>query len=337
MPRSAIHRIVALGAMLLLAAAASNSHAQTGTPGKTIKIGATPTVGVAPVFLADLYGYLKEDGLAIELITFRDGGAMHAAGMAGSIDLMATALEQVARFDELGAPPWRIVNGLYGANPFAVIIRPNLNIPAGNFAALKGLKIGAAQGRAAVTMMRGLLNQAGLNPDKDVDFIDFPVGAVGIPAWEKGQMDVGIGVEPVISALISKGSAKMFADLRTGNFGPISKVPTAGLAASARLIEQDRGMVEKIVKAMCRAAKRGSGNADESADLLVKAWGGGGGGSNREQIRAGIKESAPAWKLDLPPEPINYYLKVLLDNGSLKKQTSFERIVDVRFRPLWSC
>lgn len=328
-------------AALLLAGVAAMALAQPASTQKPrqLKVGAVPAGALGLVFLADIYGYYREEGLDVEVITFRAGADVITAGMSGSLDIITGGVEHPATLFERGAPPWKSIAGLLSTSPFSIVSRTGVDIKPADFAALKGRRIGTpGVGRSAHMVISALLKEAGLDAAKDVTFFEIPSGAPGVSAFERSGVDAAIVNEPVTSALLARNAARMFADLSTGKFGPVSTFPQAVAIASQRLIDLDRPSLERFVRAVCRAGKRGSANAEEAADLLVRRFGGASTPAAAEELKVGLRKFASGWgNIELPAAPIEAWFKVLVENGALKKPTSYDSVVDAKFRGQWKC
>lgn len=328
-------RLGALALAALLALAAPQSHAQSKLT--KVRIGTTQTAAVAPAWLAEIYGTYKEQGVEVELINFRGAVELISAGVGGSLELMATGVEQPALLAERGAEPWRDIVALLGSSAFSIVVQPSSKIKAGDFAATKGMRWGIpGLGRPSHSIVKVLLKEAGLDPENDVNYVDQPSGPEGIIAWERQRSDIAIVNEPVTSSLISRGSARMFVDLREGRHGAISQVPQATLLAPLRLIKNERAVMDRVVRAVCLAAKRGRQNPDEAARLLAVRWGAEK-GADVEILRSGIIKAAPAWTPQLPEGPVNAWFKVLVEAKALKQVPRYGDVVDTSFSKLWEC
>jgi ABC-type nitrate/sulfonate/bicarbonate transport system substrate-binding protein len=326
--------ITGLLAALMLGSGAV--HGQT-SPLK-LKVATSQTGAQATVWLADIYGYYKQQGLDVEVINFRNPADMIPAGISGAVNLINSGIEQPALLAQRGGvAPWRGMVATYGASAFSIVIQPSLNIKPGDFKALKGLKFGMSGfGRPGHSVAKSLLKDAGLDPENDVTYVEIPPGPEGIVAWERRIADVSVVNEPVTSALMARKTAKMFVDLREGKNGALSQVSQSVVLAPVSLINSERSALERFVSANCQAAKRGRQNPEEAARLLSERW-----GSNTaadpEVIKAGIVASAKAWKSEIPEASTIAWFKLLVDSKSLKAVPKFTDVVDTSFSKFWTC
>src|SRR5919198_859049 len=107
------------------AAAASPSPAPAAAPSgprKQIKVGALPTIGNAPVIIAQQRGYFESEGLEVELVSFASGAEIVAPLGTGQIDA-GTSI----------TPSAGLVNAVARNVPIKIVasngtIKPNRNI-----------------------------------------------------------------------------------------------------------------------------------------------------------------------------------------------------------------
>lgn len=306
-------------------------------PPVKLRVAITQSAAQGVVWLADIYGLYKEQGLDVELVNFRNPSDMISAGVSGAVNLISSGVEQPALLAERGVAPWRDIVASLGASAFSIVIQPDRNITPGDFKALKGMKFGmSGLGRPGHSVAKSLLKDAGLDPDNDVTYVEIPPGPQGVVAWERKIADVSVVNEPVTSALMARKTAKMFVDLREGKHGALSQVAQSTVLAPVSLIKSERQALERFVTANCRAAKRGRENPEEAAKLLAARWGSDT-GADPEIVKAGILATAKAWKTEIPEAPTVAWLKLLVDAKTLKGMHKFTDVVDTSFRKLWSC
>jgi len=102
--------------------------------------------------------------------------------------------------------------GLQGGSNVAKRINDGLIVKDDNdsiksFKDLKGKTLGHVPGIQWRTISRYMVREAGLDPDKDVKFVDLAV-ALQVPAVVGGTVDATLSLEPVGSIAVSSGKAK---------------------------------------------------------------------------------------------------------------------------------
>lgn len=334
--KNMLNRVCGSAGLIAVVALASGAAFAQSSPLK-IKVATSQTGAQATLWLADIYGLFKQQGLDVEIINFRNPADMIPAGVSGAVNMISSGVEQPALLAQRNVAPWRNIVATYGASAFSVVMQPDLNIKPGDFKALKGLKVGVpGLGRPAHSVAKALLKEAGLDPDNDVTYVEQPPGPEGVTAWERKIADVAVTNEPVTSGLLLRKSAKMFVDLRAGKNGAISQVPQATILVPLSLINSNRGELEKFATAICLATKRAVQNPEAAANLLAERYGANT-GADASIVKAGILASAIAWKTDIPEGPTNAWLKVLVDAGILKAMPKFNEVVDTSFSKSWHC
>ena len=215
-----------------------------------------------PLLAAQELGCFEAEGLQVEI--------QHSHGLAavdalhdGSADFSTgPAHAPLTRF-----PPWegvRLVAALAQGTPWLLVMRKDLNATRGDLKAVKGRRIGAAAGPDMA--FRHLLNQAGIDPEKDgVEIGPVPgtpdpgvsFGGAVARALAEGKVD-GIWANALGAALaIHLGGGSLLADLRRGDGPPgAGSYSFAGLATTKSKIEADGDTVAAVVRAVVTAQRR---------------------------------------------------------------------------------
>ena len=191
------------------------------------------TVGVFPGAFHSLVqhvavaeGMFEDVGLDVDLVETASGPEAIAALASKSIDVMINSPGNQMLANAEGQDIVGIIGGLDTAFYTWVAQQdwPTPNAGEGYPAAvedLKGAQIGVtARGAETELFTREFLVDAGLDPDKDVSFVQVGIGPQAIGAFKAGQIDVLVGVEPAQTLLIDvEGIGKAMFDLRKGE-GP---------------------------------------------------------------------------------------------------------------------
>src|SRR5438045_3963847 len=156
------------GATGAAATASAVSKATCQTKKITIAVPVTPpnVVHLTP-YVADAFGYFKDENLTVELVRFDGGVGSLRASASGAIDLAGTSTEPVVDAIANGAD----VKIIYTYAPLVDVsfaVGPGIK----SMADLKGKKMGVQEpGGFADVMTRIVLKKAGLDPAKDVTFV----------------------------------------------------------------------------------------------------------------------------------------------------------------------
>src|SRR5436190_16462573 len=142
----------------------------------TIAVPVTPpnVVHLTP-YVADAFGYFKDENLTVELVRFDGGVGSLRASASGAIDLAGTSSEPVVDAIANGAD----VKIVYTYAPLVDVtfaVGPGIK----TLADLKGKKMGVQEaGGFADVMTRIVLKKAALDPAKDVSFVTTTTAGCG--------------------------------------------------------------------------------------------------------------------------------------------------------------
>lgn len=173
---------VIIGTFMLSGCAGKNAPAQGKKEVINVKISTITGVSWAPLFVASSEGFFQKEGLNIEYVT--PGGpkgfqAMHA----GECEFSMLSQEPLLIAQEKGMKS-TIIATMLKSRVYGIIANQEIK----NIADLKGTTIfGSDPGSAPYTFTCDVLKKAGLDPAKDVTFMQMPLDAA-ITALEKGEI-----------------------------------------------------------------------------------------------------------------------------------------------------
>jgi NitT/TauT family transport system substrate-binding protein len=334
--------LVALGLGLILLGSAAG-WAQTVTPpAKPIPIKVAVLgagfVYFTPYVAAD-QGFFKKWGLDAELVTFRSGNEATTAVVSGSTEFGALATEHVVQVQSKGVRLKAIVANLLNS-PYALIVRKEVPLPSAalGFPAvvrdLKGLKCGVTGlGASTDFTLRFALQQAGLDPAKDVSIIAVGGVATALAALEKNEIQAFIGFQPIQGqAIHGLKIAKTVVDFSKGE-GPklFQNYAFNSMVASQSYLDAHpdvaRLMVQAIVdteRFMQNPANRGALMA--TAEKYFK-------GFDPALLRQILDETVAGYKPVLTREAIANVNQLLIFAKLIDQPIPFESVVDTRFAP----
>ena len=284
-------------------------------------------------------GFFKKHGLDAELVSFRSGGDATTAVISGSTEFGALATEHVVQVRTKGLRLKAIVANLLNS-PYALIVRNEVPLPsaAQGFPAvvrdLKGLKCGVTGlGASTDFTLRFALQQAGLDPAKDVSIVAVGGVATALAALEKGEIQAFIGFQPIQGqAVHGLKIAKVVVDFSKGE-GPalFRNYAFNSMVASEAYLDAHpdvaRLMVEAIVDTehfIQDPANRGALMA--TAAKYFK-------GFDPALLRQILDETVPGYKPVLTREAVANVNQLLLFAKLIEKPIPFESVVDTRFAP----
>jgi len=212
-----------------------------------------------PALAADELGFFRGEGLdvTIELVAalgatraLRDGAA--DAMVAGSVFDLLTEFK-----DWRGA---KLCVALSQGTPWLLTVRADLAAKRGDVAALRGLRLTAAEGPDLA--FRKLLRAGGLDPERDVEIVALPgaherhvsFGVFAAQALEAGKVDGFWANAMGAETAVSRGVGKVHVDVRRGDDACDVRFCTfAGLATTDDFIARQPDAIDAAVRAIVKA------------------------------------------------------------------------------------
>ncbi|MGE5146113.1 MAG: ABC transporter substrate-binding protein [Candidatus Eiseniibacteriota bacterium] len=196
----------------LVAAAALLGALPGAASAEAIKI-ALPVLSLEsmPIFIAEQEGYFKKHGVEVEVIASRGGGEAMKSYISGDVQIVGTG------FPEVGLMRARGVDvELFFAQttrvPFALIGRKDLNLK--SVADLKGKTVAVTSpGSLTANLTRYFIQQAGMDPSKDVSLVSVGGGGEILGALKSKKADAAMLFEPFVTIAITQGIATMVVDV----------------------------------------------------------------------------------------------------------------------------
>ena len=288
----------------------------------TIAVPVTPpnVVHLTP-YVADSFGYFKDENLTVELVRFEGGVGSLRASASGGITLAGTSAEPVIDGIANGAEV-KVVYSYAPAVDVSFVVGPGIK----TLADLKGKKMGVQEpGGFADVMTRIVLKKAGIDP-KDVTFVQtttagrvqqLTAGATDTAVLHIDQTKTVQKTNPNISILVN-----MWEILSDYQYS-VYVAPTDAIKNDAKTLEctiralmranramYDPANKQKIVDLAVKEGKIDAGVAADTYDLLVKA---------------------NAWPQNegVPQKFIEGTIKSEKDFGKITKDLTFDQVVDL--------
>jgi NitT/TauT family transport system substrate-binding protein len=290
-----------------------------------------------PALAADELGYFKAEGLEarIELFAMLGGTkALHA----GSVDaMMAGSVHDVLT----EFPDWqgvKIVAALSQGTPWLLTVRADLQAQRGDFNALRGLRLTAAQGPDLA--LKQMLRIAGIDPDRDLQIIEIPgarnrdvsFGVFAARALEAGQVDGFWANAMGAETAVSRGVGKILIDVRRGDDpGEVRFFTFAGMATTDNFIEQQPETAAAAVRAIVKAQR--ALRADPSLARQV--------GKRKfpaeaaELISNVVARDVVFYNPAVSEEMILKMNRFAQSVGHLSRSVAYDRVVATRYRNFW--
>ncbi|MDR7434110.1 MAG: ABC transporter substrate-binding protein [Armatimonadota bacterium] len=326
-------RAVLFGSILLLALLAV--PAGIAAPKKEVKIAIGPpaVVGYLPVYVAQGLRYFQElarrTGIQVRFLDFRGGTEAATALITGDVDFATVTLTHVVKAQEKGKD-LKFLLTFFNAQAMAMIVQPDVRVETPT--QLQGMRIGVTSlGSATHMQARHILRYFKANPDA-AQYIAVGGPSTALAAWKRRAVDAMVYLDPLVTTLVSEGSARLFYDVRTVE-GTVrlygAPYISSGLLTRADVIVREPRLVQEIVNVFVRTLRwlRAQRLRPEViAGVLPKEL-----GWTPEVIRANLSGLSADGRV--LPEAVETVVRSLVDDGLLSRdfKPSFERLVDQRF------
>jgi len=225
-------RLFLIGLWLVLFAVQSSDATET------IRV-AYPSLNTSVfcIIIADKQGYLKEEGLNVQLLSIRGEIAIRTA-LAGEIDYFTNAGSALAA--AVRNVPVKILTVFQDRPAWDLIAQPNIK----SIEQLRGTNIAimSPEGSLAV-VAREILRKHGLDPAKDVNLIVMGNDAVRFPALQSRAIDATLFNTAMSIEAQKEGFAKL------ANAGDYATLIQGGIAAATSKINENPAKHARFLRA----------------------------------------------------------------------------------------
>jgi NitT/TauT family transport system substrate-binding protein len=284
----------------------------------SLKVGHLPVTGHAKFFIAKEEGFFKDEGLDVELVEFANSADGLAALRAGKLDLGAfgttAPLVHVAQGADI-----RIIGGVMGEDAAIITTAENAKtiktIPD-----LKGKKIATVRLATGDAVLRGALDDAGLNWKTDVQIFELKNPPAVLEAVKSGQVDAGVTWGPNDVTAEAQG-LKVIIRSRTLQPGH----PCCRLTVNADDLQQRPEVWEHFIRAILRAEKFANDNHEKTLDDISKYL---------KLDRALIQKAYYEGYLDQTSDPnvagIVRFWKIMLKSDFIQSDKDITKFIDTK-------
>lgn len=219
-------------------------------------------VGYGPLFLARDKGFLKEEGVEVELINMDDPKEGFFALSAGRLDGVVSTIDTMLLYLKTGKEFQYVLalDDSHGGD--ALVARKEIR----SVRDLKGKKVAFAEGSVSQFFLNVLLREAGL-VQKDVEVVNMKPGDAGA-AFVAGKVDAAVTWEPWVTRAKNTPHGHVLVDS--------SKTPgliTDVLIFRRDVIEKRAREIQGLVNAWNKAVAYWEKNQAEANELMAKALG----------------------------------------------------------------
>jgi NitT/TauT family transport system substrate-binding protein len=228
-----------------------------------LRVGYLPVTGHAKFFIAKEEGFFQQEGLDVELVEFTNSADGLNALRAGKLDLGAfgttAPLVHIAKGADI-----RIIGGVMGED--AAIITTSANAEKiKTIADLKGKKIATVRLATGDAVLRGALDEAGLNWKTDVQIFELKSPPAVLEAVKSGQVDAGVTWGPHDIRAEQQGLKVI---IRSRSLQPGH--PCCRLTVNTKEVQERSEVWEHFIRAFLRAERFAQDNHPKTVDDIAK-------------------------------------------------------------------
>lgn len=280
-----------------------------------------------PAYLAKALGYFEEEGLDVEFVTVQ-GDMPTAPVLSGDAQFGLYGPEMILSFNEKGQGT-KLIATVSDRYPYSFVTAKDIT----EIKQLKGRVVCAGDsGSSPRAFVRGIVASAGLDPDKDVTYVNIP-GAASIAALEKNEIQ-GTYVTPTARAIALEAGFNLLIDI----YDPAVHSELIGsdsyemyiIFSTDKYIKENPETVQAFVNAVYKAILwADSHSAEEAVEALTPLF------ANSQTLPTAVAEikendlwSSDGLFSDSGYEAIN---RVALSSGLIKEPVKREAAIDDSF------
>jgi NitT/TauT family transport system substrate-binding protein len=247
-----------LFALVLLAVAAHETSAQDRISlGITTKTGSTGL----PFVIAEEKGFFKSEGLNAVSVVMQNQVVVNGV-VARQVDYGGTFSNFVGA--ALSGLPVRIVMAVMDGSDHYLVTSPNIK----RVEDLKGKKFGISSfGGTPHSEAVMILRKYGMNPEKDVTFLQIGGSSSRYTALDSGAIDAAMLVPPFNKLAAKRGFNEIL------SFNEIMSIPLGGLTVHTQRIKEKPDEIVRMIKAMLKGVNYIRNNQAEILAMMASKWG----------------------------------------------------------------
>lgn len=266
--------------------------------------------------VAKYKGFYEEMGIPNTQIVVLRGNAVNVQALvSGSVHFSSAfgpAMQTMFRGEQL-----RILVQIFNQIPFGLITRPEIK----RLEDLKGAKIAVTFGGSTYSVLQALFAKQGL-PANYSEHISIPDNTGKIIALQQGRVAAALLAPPTDQPLLNAGFKRLvyMADV-------FKDVPFSAVLTTAKLIQEEPNLAERMTKAVVKALYWIRANRDGSIDIIMRH-----GKLDQRDIAANLYDLIrDAFVPALDPEGV--MKRAEIEIALLKERPNFkpEQFIDDRF------
>ena len=217
-----------------------------------------------PLYMADEEGYFEEEGVNVEIVAFRGGTDLVRGMVAGAVDVGVTSLAGV----NVGIAAEQPIKAFYGGFNMAIFDWYAVE-GIGSLEEAEGKRFGVTRiGSSTDFLTRYALEQAGMNPETDVQIIQGGGSPERLAAMEAGQLDVNIFATPENFMAADAGFQLI---LRQRDIAP--DYPFHVFFATEDFLADNPETVKAVLRGFVRGVRAAKADKERAVEVLVERVG----------------------------------------------------------------
>ena len=240
---------------------------------KKIIVGLTTRAGSTslPLVLAEEKGFFKAEGLNALVVVMQNQVVVNGV-VAKNVDYGGTFSNFVGA--ALAGLPVRIVMATMDGSDHVLVTAPGIK----RVEDLKGKTIGISSfGGTPHSEVVMILRKYGMNPDKDVTFLQIGGSSTRYTALESGSVHAVMLVPPFNKMARKRGFNELL------SFNDVMQIPLGGLAVHTDKLKERPDEVVKMIKAVLKSTQFIRSRKAEVLSYMEKSW-----GIKDSEVREGI-------------------------------------------------
>jgi NitT/TauT family transport system substrate-binding protein len=239
-------------------------NSQEGQSGPMkVRVGYIGLTCEAPIFTAVEKGFFKEENLDVSLVKCEWANYKDVLAL-GGFDVTHHLVMYFLKPVEQGLDV-KFTGGIHhGCLRVQSAAKGNIK----TIEDLRGKRIGVpGMGTPPFIFANRVLGSHGINPSKDITWLVFPAGELGL-ALDKGEVDAVADSEPIGSLLLQEGKVRNVADQATDK--PYTDEYCCAVLANGKFLAKNPKAAAAATRALLKAAKWVQTNPGAAAQLSVE-------------------------------------------------------------------
>jgi NitT/TauT family transport system substrate-binding protein len=258
-----------LGSLIILLAAPAGLTAQA-TP---VTLGVTTRTGTTglPFVIAEEKGFFKSEGVNAIVVVMQNQVVVNGV-VTRNVDYGGTFSNFIGA--ALSGLPVRIVMAVMDGSDHYLVTAPNIK----RVEDLKGKKFGISSfGGTPHSEAIMIMRKYGMNPEKDVTFLQIGGSSSRYAALDSGSIDAAMLVPPFNKLAQKRGFNEIL------SFNEIMNIPLGGLAVHTQKLKEKPDEIVRMIKAILKGVDYIRNQKSDILSIMEKRW-----GIKEAEIREGI-------------------------------------------------